>query len=228
MREPSGGLDHEARIAELARGLELARQQMGRIRSVLTALLRAYDLAPELKAVPESRLAEMGLTAEEIVELRDVLLPVRNFGWLGDFRVAGCARPHDRAAVEALVAEGIGKLVTLTESPLPEALLQGLDLQVAHVPMPDVLPVEVAQLRHAVAAIEGGLASGRTVAVHCAAGIGRTGTVLSAFFVARGLSPDEAISTVKRLRPRSAVSTVNRLVLVEFAHEVATSRPREG
>ncbi|MGH7754058.1 MAG: protein-tyrosine phosphatase family protein [Gemmatimonadales bacterium] len=41
------------------------------------------------------------------------------------------------------------------------------------------------------------------VMVHCAAGQGRTGTVLACALVHRGLSAEEAIRTVRRLRPPS-------------------------
>ena len=41
------------------------------------------------------------------------------------------------------------------------------------------------------------------VAVHCLAGRGRTGTVLAAYFVHRGLSAREAIQKVRDLRPGS-------------------------
>ena len=41
------------------------------------------------------------------------------------------------------------------------------------------------------------------VAVHCLAGRGRTGTVLAAYFVHRGLPAREAIQKVRDLRPGS-------------------------
>jgi atypical dual specificity phosphatase len=213
--------DSETLIAELRRSLEQARTQAGRLRNVLLVLTQTYNLAEELTNLPDNRLAEKGLTPDEIAALRDVLQPLRNFSWLGDFRVAGCARPLSRSGVEALIAEGVGKVVTLTEDPLPEHWVSGLAIDVEHVPMPDLLPAETSQLRQAVAAIESGLDDGRAVAVQCAAGIGRTGTVLAAFLIARGLSPDGAIETVKRLRPRSSVSASNRVVLARFAHELA-------
>ena len=39
--------------------------------------------------------------------------------------------------------------------------------------------------------------------VHCTAGKGRTGTVLAAYFVARGLDPEAAMAKVRGLRDGS-------------------------
>jgi atypical dual specificity phosphatase len=41
------------------------------------------------------------------------------------------------------------------------------------------------------------------VAVHCGAGLGRTGAVLAAYFVARGMTANNAVGRVRRLRPGS-------------------------
>jgi len=208
-------------IAELRDAVEVGRRQAGRLRNLLRVLLDWYNLADDLRSLPDERLARMGPAPDEIAALRDVLVPLRNFSWLGDFRVAGCARPLSRAGVEALAAEGIGTVLTLTSDPLPEHWLTGLAIEVHHVPMPDLLAAEGFQLQQAVTAIEKSLENGHAVAVHCAAGIGRTGTVLAAFLVARGLSAEEAVQTVKRLRPTSSVSAENRAALARFADEMA-------
>ena len=45
------------------------------------------------------------------------------------------------------------------------------------------------------------LAAGGTVAVHCRAGLGRTGTVAARMLVEHGADPEEAIAAVRRARP---------------------------
>jgi len=56
------------------------------------------------------------------------------------------------------------------------------------------------------------------VVVHCAAGQGRTGTVLACALVHRGLSAEEAIRTVRRLRPPSIDTDSQEAFVRAFMH----------
>src|SRR5262249_37668654 len=72
-----------------------------------------------------------------------------------------------------------------------------------HVPMIDMEAPELEQLDRCVSAIQKAHDHGMGVAVHCGAGLGRTGVVLATYFVEKGMTADNAIVHVRRLRPGS-------------------------
>jgi atypical dual specificity phosphatase len=125
------------------------------------------------------------------------------FSWIDEPLVAASAEPAGPEQLAWLRGQGVDILITLTEEPLPRTWVDGAGLMSVHIPIPDMdVPAEE-QLDQVMTVIDKAKAGGMGVAIHCLAGRGRTGTVLAAYFVHRGLSAREAIAKVRDLRPGS-------------------------
>jgi atypical dual specificity phosphatase len=185
-----------------------------------------YDSAAAgaLQTLSDEDLLAGGLAPEDVARVRSRLQPLRNFSWVVADAVAGCALPQSPRSIKALAGAGITTVITLTEQPLPADWLAGTGIRVVHLPVADMDAPTAQQLAQAIEAIEASVQSGQRVAVHCLAGIGRTGTVLAAYLVHRGASAAEAIAEVRRLRPHSLESAVQ----VDAVHAYARSRMPAG
>ena len=125
------------------------------------------------------------------------------FSWIDEPLLAACAWPEGSEQLAWLRSQGVDILVTLTEEPLPRTWIDSAGLMSVHIPIPDMdVPAEE-QLEEVMSVIEKAQTSGMGVAIHCLAGRGRTGTVLAAYFVDRGMSARDAIAKVRDLRPGS-------------------------
>ena len=105
---------------------------------------------------------------------------MHRFYWLDDGRLAGCSRPGARPGrsgetadirddLDALRANGIAAILTLTETALPPDLVAEAGLVALHLPVTDFAAPSPDQFPEALRFIDEHLAAGRAVAVHCLA-----------------------------------------------------------
>lgn len=137
--------------------------------------------------------------------------------WLLDGQVLGCAYPRDDTRLGRLAEQRIALLINLHERRHDLERLARHSLTELHLPVPDFTPPSAEQLDQGVAAIEQALAEGQRVAVHCAAGLGRTGTLLACYLVRQGVTPDAAIERVRAVRPGSVETPEQVAAVYAFA-----------
>jgi atypical dual specificity phosphatase len=134
------------------------------------------------------------------------------FGWVIEGRLAASGLPSSEGQLKWLESHGVDSVLTLRETPLPGEWVASTKLSVKQVKMLDHAPPTPEALEEATGFISAQLKDGRSVLVHCLAGIGRTGSVLAAYMIEyEGKTADDAIARLRVIRPGS----------VEGAQEVA-------
>ena len=148
---------------------------------------------------------------------------VANFSFVIEGELAGMAYPgrfgdlrHD---LTFLQGQGVGAIVSLTEYPLDARAVAAYGFEYLHLPVPDYHPPTLDQMWTFLRFFERQRREG-AVAVHCAAGQGRTGVDLACALVQQGLSAEDAIRLVRRLRPPSIDTDVQERFVHTFLHAV--------
>lgn len=139
------------------------------------------------------------------------------FTWIKRPLLAALARPSSAEDLAWLREHGVQVLLSLCEEPPRRDWVNDAGLMLYHVPVVDMEAPTQAQLDRCISAIDRANGQHLGVAVHCAAGLGRTGTILAAWFVAQGLSAQNAIARVRRLRPGSVETDEQERAVEAFA-----------
>jgi atypical dual specificity phosphatase len=156
----------------------------------------------------------------------------RGFLWLKQGKLAGTPVPGVYFDMEydlkALKRVGVTTLVTLTETPLDEARLAPFGIKTLWEPIPDMQAPSLEQGARICERIDQLLEQNEVVAVHCRAGLGRTGTVLAAHLIWEGYGALDALETVRSIEPRWVQSQVQVEFLETFAQTTAKAHNRTG
>ena len=144
-----------------------------------------------------------------------------NFSYVIPDKLAGMGQPGSWCSLRddlwQLNRKGIGAIVSLTLMPVNEEAVQEAGFEAMHIPIMDMSPPNVKQIRLFVDFTHKMIDKGKAVAVHCGAGIGRTGTMLACYLVYLGESPQEAIQSVRRIRPGSIETRSQEEIIHTYA-----------
>jgi len=144
----------------------------------------------------------VSLDAKDILEakrkadnLTELVMPF-SFRWVQGLEglLAGSAKPHHEAQIDWLIDQGIQSLVSL--SPLDMMIEKYLGRNaIAHLNclVPDFGTPVPSQLKIFTDFLHRQLEESHPVLVHCAAGQGRTGTLLASYLIQRGEDLNQAI-----------------------------------
>ncbi len=142
---------------------------------------------------------------------------IRNFSWLIEGEIAGMAKPASSVYdFEFLKDKGFEAIVSLTEFPLSEVLIDEFGFSVKHIPVRDFEAPTLEQIENFVVFAEKARSEGKKLVVHCDAGIGRTGTMLACYLVSKGFSAADAIEEVRTKRPGSLETIEQEEVVLKF------------
>ncbi len=131
---------------------------------------------------------------------------MNGFSWIVPQRIAGMACPPYDANDEFwkwIRDQGVTLVVTLTSAPIDGDAMARQGIEWLHLPIEDFTPPDRETVDKFLEQARFCDHEDRAMVVHCAAGRGRTGTMLACWLVDHGHSADEAIEKVRSMRPGS-------------------------
>ncbi len=142
-----------------------------------------------------------------------------NFSWLIEERLAGSGMPTTYDEFDWVVQQGVRAVVTMTENQLPDRWTSNVDY--LHVPTQDLAAPSIDGIDAAVDFVHRHVSKDQPAMVHCAAGLGRAGTILACYLVRhKNYSAREAISEIRQKRPGSIQSDAQELAVSFYERHI--------
>jgi atypical dual specificity phosphatase len=147
------------------------------------------------------------------------------FRWIVPGKLAGSGNPGAVAPIDydlqLLIKLGVTHLITLTEDGLDNDVLLRNGMHSIHLPIFDKEAPSLAQAYMLVYRMQRLLDQGYVLAVHCHAGIGRTGTLLAAWLIREGgLSAKDAIARLRSINPAYVQTVGQEQFLASFEQDI--------
>jgi len=117
-----------------------------------------------------------------------------------------------------LYAAGIRAVVSLLDIPSDKPVYESAGFAFLCLPVPDGGAPSIEQVREFTAFVDAQLAANNPVAVHCEAGLGRTGTMLAAYLISKGETVESAIARVRAAENKAIETSAQVQFLQQLAH----------
>jgi atypical dual specificity phosphatase len=153
-----------------------------------------------------------------------------NFGWVLDGKLAGSGLPMTYSQFFWLIKHGIKTIITVREVPLPSNWftdsIKNIDsdnINYLHLSVEDFGAPSIEEIDSTVDYIQRQIDNRKPVMVHCAAGKGRTGTILAAYLLKNeNLTAEQAIKKIRNLRPGSIQSNIQEMTISIYENYLKT------
>ena len=133
-----------------------------------------------------------------------------NFSWVIEGKLAGSGMPMNYSQFLWVMTHGVKAIVTVREVPLPSKWFSnndGASVDYFHLRVEDYGAPSLEGMDNTIDYIEQQISNKKPVMVHCAAGRGRTGTILAAYLIKKeNLIANQAIEEIRNMRPGSIQS----------------------